>query len=183
MEYRAMLEALQFTEKNAFVVMETDSQGCLDGLTKYRLRWEKNRWRREDGNPVENAELIQQTCPMIDERHVGFWKVKGHNHDPWNDLADSLAVQGRNLQSVNVTVQLLCRTVIDGKERFEAIPRISVSSHANIHDLWPASIDKFGRGIGEPEDYEIWLDQSPLRGPLVTGLTYEIVSRITPGRP
>jgi ribonuclease HI len=47
MEYMAMLEALQFTEKKAFIIMETDSQGCTDGLTKYRLRWEKNRWRKE----------------------------------------------------------------------------------------------------------------------------------------
>jgi hypothetical protein len=62
--------------------------------------------------------------------------------------------------------------VVGGKERFEAIPRISVSSHANIHDFWPASINKFGREIGEPEDYEIWLEHTPLNGPLVHGLTY-----------
>jgi hypothetical protein len=39
MEYMAMLEALQFVPKSSLVVMETDSQLCVDSLTKYRLRW------------------------------------------------------------------------------------------------------------------------------------------------
>jgi hypothetical protein len=152
-------------------------------LTKHRLRWEKNGWNRSDGNPVENADLIRQICPLVDERHIGFWKIKGHSKDPWNNLADSLAVKGRNVQSKEVVVQILFRVVRKGQECFEAIPRISVSSHANIYDFWPALVDKFGRDIGEPEDHEIWQGHTPLRGPLVHGLTYEIVSRFTPGRP
>jgi ribonuclease HI len=183
MEYQAMFEALQFTHPKAFIMMETDSQGCLDGLTKYRLRWEKNGWNRSDGQPVENANLIRTICPLIDDRHVGFWKIKGHSKDPWNNLADALAVRGRNVQSKLVVVQIFFRAIIEGKETFQALPRISVSSHANIYDFWPTLIDKFGRGIGEPEDYEIWQGHSPIRGPLVQGHTYEIVSRITPGRP
>jgi hypothetical protein len=67
--------------------------------------------------------------------HVGFWKVKGHNKDPWNDLADALAVKGRNKQATEVVIQLLFRPVIGGKEGFEAFPRFSVSSHANIYDF------------------------------------------------
>jgi ribonuclease HI len=182
MEYRAMFEALQFTHPQAFIIMETDSQGCLDGLTKFRLRWEKNGWKRNDGQLVENADLIREVCCMLDDRHVGFWKIKGHSKDPWNSLADSLAVRGRNVQSKMVVVQILFRAIIDGKETFQALPRISVSSHANIYDFWPALLDKFSHGIGEPEDYEIWQGHAPLRGPLAQGHTYEIVSRITPGR-
>jgi hypothetical protein len=41
-------------------------------------------------------------------------------------------------------------------------------------------VDKFGRH-GDPEDYEIWCDQSPLRGPLIHGLGYEIVPKSSPG--
>jgi ribonuclease HI len=82
MEYMAMLEALQFVHENALVVMETDSQGYIDGLTKYRLRWGHHNWRRDDGQPVENADLIQCVCRKIDKMHVGFWKVAGHSDDP-----------------------------------------------------------------------------------------------------
>jgi hypothetical protein len=56
-----------------------------------------------------------------------------------------------------------------------------LNPHSNIHDFWPHLVDKWGR-YGDPEDYEIWCDQAPLRGPLIEGLTYEIVPRSSPGR-
>jgi hypothetical protein len=183
MEYMAMLEALQYVPNGSYVIMETDSQGCIDGITKYRLRWEKHGWRKDDGQPVENADLIKLVCMKIDKMHVGFWKVKGHHNDPWNDMADALAVRGRNLQATNVTIQLIFRPVIDRKEGFVAFPRFSVSSHANIYDFWPRPIDKCGGGIGDPEDYEIWDEHHKLTGRLVMGLSYEIISKYTPGKP
>jgi ribonuclease HI len=74
MEYMAMLEALHLLPAQTHVIIESDSQGCIDGITKYRRRWEKHGWRREDGKPVENAELIQFVCREVDRRHVGFWE-------------------------------------------------------------------------------------------------------------
>jgi ribonuclease HI len=183
MEYTAMLEALQFVQNGAYVIMETDSQGCIDGITKYRLRWEKHGWRKDDGMPVENAELIKLVCMKVDKMHVGFWKVAGHSNDPWNDQADALAVHGRNQEATNVTISLIFRPVINGKEGFEAFARFSVSSHANIYDFWPRLIDKCGAGIGNPEDYEIWAERHKLSGRLVMGLSYEIVSKYSPGCP
>jgi ribonuclease HI len=49
MEYRAMLEALEFVPTPAkpplapLVIIESDSQSSIDGLTKYRKRWEAHR--------------------------------------------------------------------------------------------------------------------------------------------
>jgi ribonuclease HI len=93
MEYRAMLSALELIPKKAYICFETDSQQRIDGLTKYRQRWGAHRWRREDGQPVANAETIRKICPSLDHREVGFRKIKGHSQDPWNDLADPLAVR------------------------------------------------------------------------------------------
>jgi ribonuclease HI len=187
MEYRAMLEALNLVPTppesplKPLVIIESDSQTCIDGLAKYRSRWAARGWRKEDGKPVENASLIQQVGQRIDKMKVGFWKVKGHNNDPWNDLADSLAVRGRNQGKANVTVQVLFRPFVDGEEKFWAIPRLSFNPNSNIHDFWPHLVDKWGRH-GEPEDYEIWNDRAPLRGPLFEGLGYEIIPRSSPGR-
>jgi ribonuclease HI len=186
MEYMAMSEALQFVRiprnplLKPLVVMETDSQQCIDGLTKYRKRWEAHRWKKDDGTPVENEGLIQTVGKMIDEMHVGFWKIKGHKDDPWNDLADALAVRGRNQSKTEVIIQVLFRPTVDGEEKFWAIPRLSLNPNANVHDFWPSLVDKFGR-YGEPEDYEIWNEQTPLYGPLIHGLAYEIVPRVSPG--
>jgi ribonuclease HI len=124
MEYQAMLEALNLiptppdSPLKPLAIIETDSQMCIDGLTKYRARWAARWWRKEDGKPVENAALIQQVGARLDRMHVGFWKVKGHNKDPWNDLADALAVRGRNQSKSNVTVQVIFRPYVDGVEKF-----------------------------------------------------------------
>jgi hypothetical protein len=58
--------------------------------------------------------------------------------------------------------------------------RLSLNPNSNIIDFWPPIVDKFGR-FGDPEDYEIWCDQKPLEGPLIHGLAYEIVPRVSPG--
>jgi ribonuclease HI len=144
MEYQAMKSALEIIPVGASVCVESDSQGCIDGLMKNRLIWERHRWHKKDGTPVENAELIAQVAAMCDRTIIGFRKIKGHNKDPWNDLVDKLAVKGRNQAATNVTIQLIFRAVIDKKERIVAFPRLSLSSHANIHDFWPHLIEKCG---------------------------------------
>jgi ribonuclease HI len=170
MEYQAMLEALSLIPQppkpnlRPLVVIESDSQTCIDALSKFRFRWANRRWRREDGQPVENAEQIIEIGQRLDRMRVGFWKIKGHSKDPWNDMADALAVKGRNQGKQNVTVRILFRPIVDRKEKLWAIPRLSLHPHSNIYDIWPHLVEKWGDN-GEPEDYEIWEDQSPLRRP------------------
>jgi hypothetical protein len=155
--------------------METDSQQCIDGLTTYRRRWGKNGWRKDDGNGVENAEIIMPLAKEIDQRNVGFQKVKMHSHDQWNDLADSLAVKDRDQQSKEVDISLVFRAVISKREQFVGFERMS------IQDFWPKLVPKCGDVIRAPADYEIWLNQCKLAKALVTGEQYEITSRSTPG--
>jgi ribonuclease HI len=104
MEYQAMLAAMELIPERSFVCIETDSQTRIDGLTKWRMRWEKHSWKRGDGQEVANADLIKPLVAAIEKREVGFRKIKGHSDDPWNDLADSLAVKGRNAQAKGVIV-------------------------------------------------------------------------------
>jgi ribonuclease HI len=182
MEYQAMLSALEVIPFGIYICFETDSQQCIDGLTKRRRIWEKHRWHREDGKPAENAELIAQVATLCDKNAIGFRKIKGHSHGPWNDLADELAVKGRNRAASNVTIQLIFRAVIDRKEKVFTFPRLSLSSHANIHDFWPHLVQKAGSAfVGEPEDCEIWEGRRKLDKPLIMGLEYEIISKISPG--
>jgi ribonuclease HI len=182
MEYQAMLSDLEVIPAGAYVCFETDSQGCIDGLTKHRRRWEKHRWHDDDEKLVENEELISQVATQCDRRIVGFRKIKGHSHDPWNDLSGALAVKGRNQAATNVVIQLIFRAVIDRKEQFVGFSRFAVSSQANIYDFWPGLVEKCGDVIGEPEDYEIWQDRRKLEGPLIMGLEYEIIAKTAPGR-
>jgi hypothetical protein len=80
----------------------------------------------------------------LDRVHAGFWKVAGHSGDPWNNLADSLAVRGRNRSSKEVKIQVMFRPTVEGRERLFAIPELSLNPNANIYDFWPHLVSKFG---------------------------------------
>jgi ribonuclease HI len=52
-----------------------------------------------DGKPVENKDLVEPILMKIEERNLLkvktlFEWVKGHSHDPGNEEADRLAVNG-----------------------------------------------------------------------------------------
>jgi ribonuclease HI len=85
MEYQAMLEALSLIPQppkpnlRPLVVIESDSQTCIDALSKFRFRWANRHWRREDGQPVEDAEQIAEIGQRLDHMRFGFWKIKGHS--------------------------------------------------------------------------------------------------------
>jgi ribonuclease HI len=68
MEYQAMWSALELVPPGAYVCFETDSQQCIDGLTKYRKRWEKHGWRREDCRPKTGDQMIRVKVQVIGER-------------------------------------------------------------------------------------------------------------------
>jgi hypothetical protein len=151
MEYQAMLSAMELVPEGAYVCIESDSQGCIDGITKWRKRWEKHSWHQEGGAEVENAEIIKPLVAMIDKREVGFRKVKGHSGDQ---------------QSSEVVIQLIFRAVINKKEKFVGFDRFSIQALANICNFWPRLVAKCGDVIGAP---------------FIEGEQYEIISRRTPG--
>jgi ribonuclease HI len=53
MESLAVLRVMEYIQVGAYVVKETDSPMCIHSLTKYRKRWEKNGWRKDDGPEAE----------------------------------------------------------------------------------------------------------------------------------
>jgi hypothetical protein len=118
---------------------------------------------------------------MIEKRDVGFRKINGHSDDAWNDLADSLAVRGRNGQAKEVVIHQVVRVVINKKEKSTCFDRFSIHALANMYDFWPRLVAKCGDVIGAPEDYEVWHNRFKLARPLAMGEQYEIISKRTPG--
>lgn len=94
MELKAAIEALWALKEPCDVELYTDSHYVKDGITKWIFNWKKNGWRTANRKPVKNAELWQELEKAL-ERHNVEWKwVKGHDGDPGNEKADSLAVKG-----------------------------------------------------------------------------------------
>jgi ribonuclease HI len=132
MEYLAMLKAMELVPRQMYVVIETDSQMCIDSLTKFRKRWEKNGGRLDNGTEVASAAIIGPLARAIDQRWACFRKIRGHSNNEWNDRANALAVQWRDLQAKKVVVKIAFQAVLSTHKKFSRLDRFTVSSLANL---------------------------------------------------
>jgi len=62
-ELTAVLELLRATEAAGLageeLLIQCDSQYVINSLTKWRHGWKKRGWRKADGKPVLNADLVK----------------------------------------------------------------------------------------------------------------------------
>jgi ribonuclease HI len=65
-----------------------DSQYVINTVTKWMPGWKKKGWRKADGKPVMNLELIQEIDEAIQGRRYRFEWVKGHIGHVLNEAAD-----------------------------------------------------------------------------------------------
>jgi ribonuclease HI len=68
-----------------------DSQYVINCVTKWLPGWKKKGWRKADGKPVMNVELLQEIDAELPGRRYRFEWVKGHANHPLNEAADSRA--------------------------------------------------------------------------------------------
>lgn len=93
MELCAIRESLRFCAGVEKSIVVTDSQYCVNALTKWWPGWERNGWLTKSGTEVKNADLIREIIPMLGNTEL-VW-VKGHNGNNLNEAADKLARKGR----------------------------------------------------------------------------------------
>ncbi|QJC21153.1 ribonuclease H family protein [Arcanobacterium buesumense] len=95
MELTAMLHALRYAGAEPNLLLRVDSKYVIDSMTKWAVGWRKRGWRKADGKPVLNRELIEEILNLYEGRtgRTDVEWVRGHNGDPGNDLADRLAVE------------------------------------------------------------------------------------------
>ncbi len=91
-ELTAVLELLRATAHTGQdLLIQADSQYVINSLTKWRHGWKKRGWRKADGKPVLNADLMQALDEALAGRSVRFEWVRGHVGHPMNEAADSRA--------------------------------------------------------------------------------------------
>ena len=100
MELRAILEGLRARKDHRVpTLLFTDSQYCVNALTKWWKGWEKRGWTTSSGSPVKNQDLIREIIHQADQ--VSFKWIKGHSGQTFNEAADRLARKGRALVENN----------------------------------------------------------------------------------
>ena len=68
-----------------------DSQYVINTVTRWMVGWKRKGWRKADGKPVMNLELIQQLDAALAGRRYRFEWVKGHIGHELNEAADARA--------------------------------------------------------------------------------------------
>ncbi len=68
-----------------------DSQYVINAVTKWMAGWKRKGWRKADGKPVMNVELLQQLDEELAGRRYRFEWVKGHVGHELNEAADTRA--------------------------------------------------------------------------------------------
>ncbi len=96
-ELTAVLDLLQQTAHTAEdLVILCDSRYAIDSITQWMAGWKRRGWRKADGKPVKNVEVMQaldlaMTQARAAGRRIRFEWVKGHAGHRLNEEADRLA--------------------------------------------------------------------------------------------
>ena len=91
-ELRAVLELLKATAGISDKLhIWCDSRYVIDSVTKWMPGWKRKGWRKSDGGPVLNRDLLEGIDEAMRGRNVEFSWVKGHAGDPLNEAADERA--------------------------------------------------------------------------------------------
>ncbi|MFY9262647.1 MAG: ribonuclease HI [Actinomycetaceae bacterium] len=95
MELTAMLRALEYAGPDADLLLRVDSKYVIDSMTKWAAGWRRRGWKKADGKPVLNRDLIEPILNLYEARRgkTDVEWVRGHQGDPANELADTLAVE------------------------------------------------------------------------------------------
>jgi ribonuclease HI len=100
-EYTALLECLNIVDAidptgASRVVVYTDSKLLLQSVTRWMSGWKRNHWRKADGTPVLNQDLLQALDGKLQRRRIEMHHVLAHTgrndwRSQWNDAVDRMA--------------------------------------------------------------------------------------------
>ena len=100
-ELTALIAALEIIGTTR-VVLYTDSQYCINGITSWIKGWKKYGWKTATGQPVMNKDLWLKFDELYDPRRATVKYVKAHDESVGNEMADVLAKHGASLYTRHV---------------------------------------------------------------------------------
>lgn len=91
MELTALICAYRMAGDEQAIDIYSDSELCVNTITKWAPAWERRGWKRKDG-PVKNLDLVKELYELHTARpRVNLRWIESHNGWLWNEYADSLA--------------------------------------------------------------------------------------------
>ena len=94
MELTAVIEALATLKRPCEVVLHTDSQYVMKGITEWIRGWKAKGWKTAAREPVKNVDLWKKLDEVVRTHDIDWIWVKGHAGHDGNERADELANLG-----------------------------------------------------------------------------------------
>ena len=106
MELRACVEGLKALKSRSEVILFSDSQYIVNGMTKgWVKKWKANGWMRNKQAAVKNRDLWMELLELAERHKVVFEWVKGHDNVTFNERCDALAKQASRQKNLPVDEQ------------------------------------------------------------------------------
>lgn len=98
--YASLKNFSEISQSNDNTVICSDSGYSIDIFTKWIGNWQRNGWKKSDGKPIKNSDLIKAIWQLMNNIEsnkcsIEFRKVKGHSKNRLNCEADQLAVEAK----------------------------------------------------------------------------------------
>ncbi len=94
MELKAVIEglkAIKAENKVTKVVIYSDSNYVIKGITNWIFSWKNNNWHTSGGNQVKNKNLWKELDRLTVNQDYEFKKIKAHSGIKYNEKVDKLA--------------------------------------------------------------------------------------------
>ena len=144
-ELLAIYTALLTIPNNRSISIYTDSQAAIDGIHKSRSYFAHNKWLSANNrNLLNNIEFVTNFKSL----QVVYVKVKAHSGIEGNELADSLANQGRLEPHFDANHSIF--------------PKATFSPHWNGVSI-EMSIRKFVKDLNQTLHQALWSINRPIR--------------------
>jgi ribonuclease HI len=87
-ELMAIIDAIETIieeNDNINVIIKTDSRYCIDCVTKWCCKWEKNGWKNSSGKIIENYELVTKLYNYTKKYNITYEHIFSHKDEPDKD--------------------------------------------------------------------------------------------------
>ena len=94
MEGLALKKAFEILEGEEAEIL-TDSEFWVNVLIKWAPAWEKNGWKKKNGE-IKNLDIVRPLFELYENSNVELKWLKGHAGHEFNEMADEWANRARN---------------------------------------------------------------------------------------
>lgn len=91
MELMACIESLKTIDSNAPIVLYSDSQYVIKGMTEWIDGWQRKNWKNSQKKDVMNRDLWEMMLEVSSGKNIEWKYVKGHADNPGNNRCDEIA--------------------------------------------------------------------------------------------